>query len=94
MPRTVVSRLLHRPQGEGDELCNEENDHDCELNLMMIRCEENEPYRPAHNTKTMFLELLVASYKCCRKDIDDTASNSKQPRGCVEEDCSGQSHQA
>ena len=64
----VVSRPLHRPRGgeEGEELWNEEgggHEYGRELNLMMICCEENEPYGPALDTATMFLELLCASYE-------------------------------
>ncbi len=38
---------------------------------MMICCEENEPYGPALDTATMFLELLVASYERYLDDIND-----------------------
>lgn len=38
-------------------------DDDHVLNLMMICCEENEPYGGAENTATMFLELLCAAYE-------------------------------
>ena len=107
----VVSKPLHRPRGceEGEELpWNEEGGggggHDeyydgPELNLMMICCEENEPYGPALDTATMFLELLCASYERYRHhredddddkidDDNDASSNysEQRPKGVVEED--------
>jgi hypothetical protein len=83
--RAVVSRPLHRPRGEGEELWNEEDSHGCELNLMMICCEENAPYGPALDTATMFLELLCASYERYREGIDEAASDLEQPKGVVAE---------
>jgi hypothetical protein len=97
----VVSRPLHRPRGdeEGEELWNEEGGgHECygrELNLMMICCEENEPYGPALDTATMFLELLCASYERYRREDDIVDGNDasdyseRQPKGGVEDEDGG-----
>ena len=64
MPRTVISRRIRRPRGAGEAPRGDDDDGNRrELNLMMICCEENEPYGPAVVTATMFLELLVASYE-------------------------------
>ncbi|KAL3811296.1 hypothetical protein ACHAXA_007158 [Cyclostephanos tholiformis] len=90
MPRTVVSRLIHRFRGEGEVPPNDDDDdHDRVLNLMMICCEENEPYGPALDTATMFLELLVASYERYREgviDDGDVSTSGRPPRGGAAED--------
>ena len=67
--RITISKRVG--DGERHESCKD--DFQKVLKLMMICCEENEPYGPASATANMFAELLCAAYeRHCQYNGDET----------------------